>query len=86
MVYLALDRASALKAIALAASGGHAVWVGSDAISEEEHVRFGSEGVNLTRFAYALASANASVVEEALATVEEHHPGEIIWVQHVAQP
>jgi hypothetical protein len=48
--------------------------------------RFGSEGVNLTRFTYALADANASVVEGALATVAEHHPGEIIWVQHVARP
>jgi hypothetical protein len=64
MVYLALDRASALEAVALAACSGHAVWVGSDAISREEHRRFHSEGVNLTRFTYGLAGANASVVEE----------------------
>ena len=27
-----------------------------------------------------------TVVEEALVTVEEHHPGEIIWVQHAPRP
>jgi len=86
MVYLALDRTSALQVIALAASDGNGVWVGSDAISEEEHRRFSSEGVRLTRFTYALAGASAPVVEEALATMEEHQPGEIIWVQHVAKP
>ena len=86
MVYLALDRTSALEAIALAASGGHAVWVGADAISKEEHRRFSAEGVNLTRFRYALAGASRSVVEEALVTMEEHHPGQTIWVQHVAKP
>ncbi len=86
MVYLALDRASALSAIAAAKRGGDAVWVGSDALSEEEHHRFGSEGVNVTRFIYPLTGAEAAVVEDALASVEEHHPGEIIWVQHVPKP
>jgi hypothetical protein len=86
MVYLALDRSSALGAIAFARAGGNSVWVGSDAISEQEHRRFVSEGVKLTRFIYPLAGAQPSVVEDALATIEEHHPGEIIWVQHVRKP
>jgi hypothetical protein len=86
MVYLALDRSSALQAISSAKSSGHSVWVGADAISAEEHQRFGSEGVKLTRFIYPLSDAKASVVDSALATVEEHHPGEVIWVQHVRKP
>jgi hypothetical protein len=86
MVYLALDRSSALEAIASAKVGNYSVWVGSDAISQEEHHRLGSEGVKLTRFTYALAGAAATVVDDALATIEEHHPGEVIWVQHVRKP
>lgn len=62
------------------------MWVGADAISEEEHRRFGSDGVSVTRFNYALTGTEVSVVEEAIATVQEHHPGEVIWVQHVAKP
>jgi hypothetical protein len=86
MVYLALDRQSALEAIQSAKAGGHSVWVGTDAISDEEHHRFGSDGVNVTRFIYPLTGVETSVIEEALTTVQEHHPGEIIWVQHVAKP
>lgn len=86
MVYLPLDRQSALEAIRAAKAGGYSVWVGSDAISEEEHHRFGSDGVNVTRFIYPLTGVEISVVEEAVATIQEHHPGEVIWVQHVAKP
>lgn len=86
MVYLALDRTSALEAIACAKAGNCSVWVGSDAISEEEHRQFGSEGLKLTRFNYPLAGAGENVIEDAVATVEEHHPGEVIWVQHVQKP
>ena len=40
----------------------------------------------MTRFSYPLAGAEPEVVAEALATIREHHPGETIWVQHVAAP
>jgi hypothetical protein len=86
MVYLALDRRSALEAIRAAKAGGHSVWVGADAISEEEHHRFGSDGVSITRFNYSLTGIEVSALEEAIATVQEHHPSEVIWVQHVAKP
>lgn len=85
MVYLALDRQSALEAIRVAEDGRHSVWVGSDAISDEEHRLFGAEGVSVTRFNYPLTGVQLSVVEEAVATVQEHHPGEVIWVQHVTK-
>jgi hypothetical protein len=82
MVFLSLDRGSALEAIALAKVHGHAVWVGADAISEAEHQAFGEQGVKLSRFIYPLAGADADQVQDALATVVEHHPGEVVWVQH----
>lgn len=83
MVYLALDPTAALEVIKLAKQSGAAVWIGSDAMSHEEHYRIAAEGVNLTRFAYALSDADSHVIEGALETVAEHHPGESIWVQHV---
>lgn len=86
MVYLALDRSSALEAISFAKAGGHSVWVGSDAISEEEHLRLGTQGMKVTRFAYPLSGAAAAVIEDALATIEEHHPAEVIWVQRARRP
>jgi hypothetical protein len=82
MVFLSLDRSSALEAIALAKVSGHSVWVGSDAISEAEHQAFGEQGVKLTRFVFPLEGVDSTRVQDALATVTEHHPGEVVWVQH----
>jgi hypothetical protein len=86
MVYLALNRESALQILTLAKSTGDAVWIGSDAISEAEYQQFGSEGVKLSRFIYPLTNVETSVVNEALETIELHHPGEFIWVQYVSKP
>lgn len=83
MVYLALEPKAASEVIRLATSADCSVWVGSDAITEDEHKRRYSIGAKVTRFAYPLAEATPEVVSEALAIIEEHHPGEIVWLQHV---
>jgi hypothetical protein len=82
VVYLALEPKAASEAIGVAADTGWSVWVGSDAVSPEEHKQLLLRGAKLTRFSYPLASATPDVIDGALATVEEHHPGEIIWIQH----
>lgn len=82
MVFLALDAKAASEAISLARDSGAAVWIGSDAMSKDEHYRIASSGVNLTSFEYPLSGAHGEVIEDSLAIVLEHHPGAIIWVQH----
>ncbi len=84
MVFLALDPSAAVEAIALARLNGAAVWVGSDAMSHDEHYRIAAEGVNLTRFEYPLSGVDPAVVDDALAAVQEHHPGETVWVQRAS--
>jgi hypothetical protein len=84
VVFLALNPTAALEAISLARLSGAAVWVGSDAMSHDEHYRIASEGVNLTRFEYPLSAADAATVEDALDSVLEHHPGETVWVQRAS--
>ena len=59
------------------ARAGDALWCGGDAISEEDYTAL--EDVNLSRFVYSLG--DRSMVDEALATIQEHHPGQIIWVE-----
>ena len=86
MVYLALEASAALEAIKAARGSGAAVWVGSNAVSQEEHRRIVAEGVKLTRFEYPLSGVSAEVVSDALSTVAEHHPNEVVWVQYVSQP
>lgn len=81
MVFLALEPEAAMEALALARLNGAAVWVGADAMPQDEHYRISREGINLTRFAYPLSGTDRAEVDDALATVREHHPGETIWVQ-----
>ncbi len=85
MVYLVIDPRSAHEAVELARQTGCAVWVGSDAMSEQEHLTYARAGMKLTRFAFPLAGATSEEIEDALSTVREHHPNEIVWVQYVSQ-
>jgi hypothetical protein len=86
MVYLALDRHAALIILAAAVRGKDEVWLGSDAITDDEYQQFGSEGVKLSRFIYPLTGQSTEAIQDALSTIEEHHPGEVIWIQHVPRP
>jgi hypothetical protein len=81
MVYLVLEPWAAVETIDLAAKEGCSVWVGSDAITPEDFKEL-SVGARVTRFSHPLAKAAPEVVADALRVIEEHHPGEIIWVQH----
>jgi len=82
MVLFALRRGAVLEELEIARQLGCAVWVGSDALTDSEFQRYGSDGVEVSRFAYALSEVTAQVVDDALETVALHHPGETIWVQH----
>jgi hypothetical protein len=79
MVYLAISRQGLADALQAAEVSGHAVWCGSDAISEKQY----QDGhfKNVSRFIYPLQTADASQLEGALATIAEHHPNETIWVE-----
>ena len=81
MVFLVLEPEAVAEVIAVARQTGAAVWIGSDAMAHDEHRRIVGEGVNLTQFTYPLSRTGDAVVEDALSTVVEHHPGETIWVQ-----
>jgi hypothetical protein len=78
VVFLALSPKSALEAIAFAKAGGHHVWVGADALTPEEFSAHLVNGVKLTRFAYAIGR-DPMAIEDAIATIREHHPSEGIW-------
>ena len=50
MVFLVVEPHSAAEALAAAKKLGCAIWLGSDALTEEEFDRWGAEGVDITRF------------------------------------
>jgi hypothetical protein len=64
-----------------AIANGQVVWCGSELVSAEEHRRLVQDGANLTRFTYSLAELTPGLVERAVATVQEHCPGEEVVVE-----
>jgi len=76
MVFVAVTPAGLAEALRRATSD-EAIWCGSDTISEAEYVAMKRPG--LTRFKHSLADLELN--DGAIATVEEHHPGQTIWVE-----
>ena len=76
MVFVAVTPVGLAEALRRATSDD-AIWCGSDTISEAEYAAMKRTG--LTRFNYSLADLELD--DGAIATVEEHHPGQTIWVE-----
>ena len=85
MVYLLLEPSAARETLDLARNSACSFWVGSDALNADEFQRLIAEGAKLTRFSYPLSGASAETIGDAISTIEEHHPDEIIWVQYIAR-
>ncbi len=79
MVFLAITPQGLADALEVAKANSSSVWCGSDAIGETEYSN--RHGTNLSRFIYPLSGQPPSVIEGAIDTISEHHPGETIWVE-----
>lgn len=76
MIFLAITPSGLADALRIAGTAD-AVWCGSDAISEKEYEA--STARDLSRFIYELA--DRKLIDDAIATIEEHHPGQTIWIE-----
>ncbi|WP_431262584.1 hypothetical protein ACQ859_20940 [Roseateles chitinivorans] len=79
MVFLAITPTGLADALR-AAKADDAVWCGSDAITEADYATL--KQPNLSRFIYELG--DRLLVSDAIGTIEEHHPHQIIWVEAAA--
>jgi hypothetical protein len=79
MVFLAITSTGLANAL-LIAKPDDAVWCGSDAITEDDYAT--QKHPNLSRFIYALGDRHK--VNDAIGTIEDHHPGQVIWVEAAA--
>jgi hypothetical protein len=81
MVYLALTQQGLREILDVSKAAKIPIWCGADALSEAEFQKLGHG--NVTRFTYSFANADKATIRHALATIEEHHPGERVWVESV---
>lgn len=79
IAFLAISCGGLKEAIQLAAYTRSSVWCGSDAISEVEFLQMAD--CSVTRFAYPLQGETNDVLNGAILTIEDHHPGATIWVE-----
>ena len=76
MIFLAITTQGLEKALEVATGGNHRIWCGSDAISEADDLV-----KRVSRFNYALSGVDKNILEGALETIKEHHPGQTIWIE-----
>lgn len=79
MVYLALTPQGLREILGASEAAKTPVWCSADALSEAEFEKL--ERGNVTRFTYSFADADKTTISGALATIEEHHPGELVWIE-----
>lgn len=79
MVYLALTPQGLREILDALEATKTPIWCSADALSEAEFEKL--ERGNITRFNYSFADADKATIQNALATIEEHHPGERVWIE-----
>jgi len=82
MVLLAITAAGLTEALRREESEDLVVWCGADAISESA---YDSLMRPLSRFDYELKD-DAFALEDALETIELHHPNQVVLVEDVGAP
>lgn len=83
MVFLAITPNGLNEALKLSVNREISIWCGADAISESEYNSL--QDVSVSRFVYSLSNESSEVLADAISTIEEHHPNETVWVEHVRQ-
>ncbi|WP_436078474.1 hypothetical protein, partial [Acidovorax delafieldii] len=81
MIYLAITSEGLAQALRVA-KNDDAVWCGADAISETAWAALPAP--SCTRFVYELG--DGVLVDDAVSTIEEHHPGQTIWIEATSPP
>lgn len=81
MVYLVITREGLQQLLPTLTDETTAVWCSADALTPAEFERL-ARG-NITRFDYSIAGADNATVASAVQTIEEHHPGERVWIEAV---
>jgi hypothetical protein len=81
MVFLAVTRAGFDRLVAQLGKVPSPLWLGAGVLSEAEVERLREAGVDLSVFIYELGGPDSDRLDQAAETVEEHHPGQRLWVE-----
>ena len=81
MIILATTRNGFFELDPVIETGKYPVWIGSNVLTEDEIAKYRSRGVELTNFSYSIYPNNKDELDDAIATITEHHPGKRVWLE-----
>jgi len=56
------------------------LWISAGILSTSELEAIRCRGTDVTDFNYEIGVNENEVIDDAIETIKEHHPGEVIWV------
>ena len=77
--FFAMTR-SAFESYMQLAQAHAALWVSAGVLSKQELAALRAQGMAITDFDHAIAADDPAAVQDALDTIQEHHPGQVVWV------
>ncbi|MBT9313454.1 hypothetical protein [Leptothoe kymatousa] len=81
MVYLVLTRTGYLALSTSLGGCPKVLWVNAQVLTVKEIAGLRKDHVELTVFDHAMEPSDWRAIEDAIATIEEHHPGQSIFVE-----
>jgi len=81
MVFFALTRQGVEGFRQLSPSGGAPLWVSGGILTLEELSELRERGFNVTNFSSEIYPEDQDAVADAISTIKEHHPNELLWVE-----
>ena len=82
MVFFALTRSGYEDIEGLLVQPSAVLWVNEGVLTESEYEAIWRAGVSISKFSSRVALERAEI-EDALATIQEHHPNTSIWVESI---
>ena len=81
MIIFAVTKEGFRELEAVIVTGKYPIWIGGKVLSESELASYREMDLDITNFSYEIDPANYEVLDDALATVAEHHPNERVWLE-----
>ena len=82
MVWYVLTRPGYDELVASLGKVPSPLWVNENVLSEKKLKQLRENGVEVTNFKHLVNPNDRKAIEDSLATIQEHHPGQSIWVEH----
>jgi hypothetical protein len=81
LVFFALTKHGLADIFDLARGKSAPIWVNQGLLDVADLNRLRSEGFNLTDFVYWIDPSDEPLVQEAVETIREHHPDQVLYIE-----